>query len=262
MTLSLAFSTIAAATVVVLFARRHRPLPSRLSRLICDIAEATTATTVAAGGHPHRNRLSTHSRRARFQRQALIAIGLSMLTLIGGPVMAILAISAALVQARVTDRRRRRRRVDAIAARFPDFVDLFVLTIRAGCTPVQAFRVLAATVEQPFQAVLLDVDRRVAGGDRFAEAVGQLPIGLGPIAQALADGLALADRHGTPLAPMLDRLADDARSQRRRNADSAARQLPIRLSFPLVGCTLPSFVLLTIVPLMAGTLSSIQGLHP
>ena len=106
--------------------------------------------------------------------------------------------------------------------------------------------------------------RRADTGQRFAEAVTALleppPHGLGPIAQPLVDALALADRYGTPLPPILDRLADEARAQRRRNADAAARRLPIQLSFPLVGCTLPSFVLLTVVPLMAGTFSSLHGL--
>jgi pilus assembly protein TadC len=89
-----------------------------------------------------------------------------------------------------------------------------------------------------------------------------LPRRLGQIAQPLADALALADRYGTPLPPVIDRLADEARAQRRRNSEAAARQLPVRLAFPLVGCTLPSFVLLTIVPLMAGALSSLRGLMP
>jgi pilus assembly protein TadC len=101
----------------------------------------------------------------------------------------------------------------------------------------------------------------VADGERFADALITLPMCLGAVAQPLADALSLCDRYGAPLAPILDRLADEARAQRRRNADIAARQLPIRLSFPLVLLTLPSYVLLTIVPLMAGTISSLHGLR-
>jgi pilus assembly protein TadC len=61
-----------------------------------------------------------------------------------------------------------------------------------------------------------------------------------------------------PLAPTLARLAADARHDRRRQAEAAARALPVRLSFPLVLCLLPAFVLLGIVPAMAPAL---QGLH-
>ena len=152
-----------------------------------------------------------------------------------------------------------RKRQRVLALGFPDFIDVLVLTVRAGCTPLQAFATLAESVEPTLGDALRAVAQRVSRGERFADALGELPRQLGRIAQPLADALAMSDRYGTPLAPLLDRLADEARAQRRRNADAAARQLPVRLSFPLVGFTLPSFVLLTIVPLMAGTFSSLQA---
>lgn len=154
-----------------------------------------------------------------------------------------------------------RKQQRVLALGFPDFIDVLVLTVRAGCTPLQAFDMLAESVDPPLGDALRAVAQRVSRGDRFADALGELSRQLGRIAQPLADALAMSDRYGTPLAPILDRLADEARAQRRRNADAAARQLPVRLSFPLVGFTLPSFVLLTIVPLMAGTFSSLQALR-
>ena len=147
-----------------------------------------------------------------------------------------------------------------LARSYPDFIELLVLTVRSGYTPLQAFETLSESTELVFRPALNAVVQRVARGERFADAVTELPARLGRIAEPLADAFALCARYGLALAPILDRLADEARAQRRRNADAAARQLPIRLSFPLVGCTLPSFVLLTIVPLMAGTISSLQGL--
>jgi Flp pilus assembly protein TadB len=160
---------------------------------------------------------------------------------------------------RLAGTQRRRQRVLALG--FPDFIDVLVLTVRAGCTPLQAFVTLAASVDPTLGDALRAVVQRVTRGERFADALVELPRQLGRIAQPLVDALAMSDRYGTPLAPILDRLADEARAQRRRNADAAARQLPVRLSFPLVGFTLPSFVLLTIVPLMAGTFSSLQALR-
>ena len=154
-----------------------------------------------------------------------------------------------------------RKQQRVLALGFPDFIDVLVLTVRTGCTPLQAFAMLAESVDPLLGNALRAVVQRVSRGERFADALGELPRQLGRIAQPLADALAMSDRYGTPLAPILDRLADEARTQRRRNADAAARQLPVRLSFPLVGFTLPSFVLLTIVPLMAGTFSSLQALR-
>ena len=94
-------------------------------------------------------------------------------------------------------------------------------------------------------------------GDRFADALHRLREGLGPVAQPLIDSLSAADRYGLPLAPVLERLSFEARQQRRRDTEAAARELPVRLAVPLVLCTLPSFVLLAIVPVLLGALSSL-----
>ena len=96
-------------------------------------------------------------------------------------------------------------------------------------------------------------------GERFADALGQLQARLGSVAQPLVDSLSAADRYGLPLAPVLERLAVEARQQRRRDAEAAARELPVRLAMPLVLCTLPSFVLLAIIPLLFGALSSLHS---
>ena len=68
-----------------------------------------------------------------------------------------------------------------------------------------------------------------------------------------------ADRSGAPLGPTLERLSIEARAERRRLADADARRLPVRLSFPLVGCTLPAFVLLGIAPAILAALTSLGG---
>jgi tight adherence protein C len=65
-----------------------------------------------------------------------------------------------------------------------------------------------------------------------------------------------------PIEPVLDRLAIEVRAERRRTADRHARTLPVKLSFPLVACTLPSFVLLAIVPAVMGALSTLRGTLP
>ena len=62
-----------------------------------------------------------------------------------------------------------------------------------------------------------------------------------------------ADRTGAPVAPALERLAAEERTQLRRRAEARARKVPVRLLFPLVFLVLPAFGLLTVVPaLLAG----------
>jgi len=48
------------------------------------------------------------------------------------------------------------------------------------------------------------------------------------------------------------------RRDRRRKAEEAARRIPVKLLFPLVGCTLPAFALLTVAPLIAGAVRSLH----
>jgi tight adherence protein C len=154
--------------------------------------------------------------------------------------------------------RRTVRATRQIAAGYPDALDLLVLSIRAGYLPAQAIVEITPFLPPRLRGAFAAVDREMQQGTRFADALQQLNAQLGPIAQPLVDSLSSADRYGLPLAPVLERLAFEARQQRRREADATARELPVRLAMPLVLCTLPSFVLLAIVPLLLGALSSLH----
>jgi tight adherence protein C len=92
----------------------------------------------------------------------------------------------------------------------------------------------------------------------LADALDALPQRLGETARPLAATIGNAERYGTPLGPALESLAHEARRERRRAADEAARTLPVKLCFPLVCCTLPAFVLLTIAPLVAGAIRTLR----
>lgn len=155
-------------------------------------------------------------------------------------------------------RRRRRRHARAVEAAVPDLVDLVVLGVRAGLLPVTALRIAHPWLAPPVHAAVAEVLSAVDRGERFADALPVLAERLGPALHPFVDGLAAADRDGLPLAPVLERLAADARTARRRRLDATARQLPVRLALPLVLCTLPSFVLLSVVPLLLAAFSSLR----
>ncbi len=152
----------------------------------------------------------------------------------------------------------RRRRARWVDAALPDALDLVVLAVRAGHLPVAAL----SAVHHHFAPVLREPTARmldeVHHGRRFADALPMLSAELGPSLDPLVDGLAGADRDGLPLAPVLERLAADARAHRRRHLDALARQIPVRLAVPLVVCILPSFVLLAVVPLLLAALTSLH----
>jgi tight adherence protein C len=155
-------------------------------------------------------------------------------------------------------RRDRLRRVEFL----PDLVELIVIAVRAGATPTAALSLVAPNAPDPLRPALAEVDHRLRRGQRLADALPAFVDLLGHEATVFVDALATADRYGLPLAPVLDRLADDIRGERRRRAEAQARTLPVKLAFPLVMCTLPSFVLLAIVPALLGALSTLRGSAP
>jgi tight adherence protein B len=67
-----------------------------------------------------------------------------------------------------------------------------------------------------------------------------------------------AERDGLPILDTVMRLATDLRNERRRQLDTRIRQLPTRLSIPLVLCVLPSFLFLSVAPLVLASLSQLS----
>lgn len=63
-----------------------------------------------------------------------------------------------------------------------------------------------------------------------------------------------ADRDGLPVADTVHRLSTEMRMQRRHASDIRIRQLPTQLALPVVFCVLPSFIFLTVLPLVFANL--------
>lgn len=149
-------------------------------------------------------------------------------------------------------------------AAWPETIELVVLALQAGASPLGAVEAIAgrAGVEPVVGEAFGEVAHRMHRGAGLADALVALPERLGPVAAEFADSIAAADRYGMPLGPVLDRLAAEARDERRRRSEIEARSLPVKLSFPLVVCTLPSFVLVAIVPAVLGAISTLRNATP
>lgn len=160
---------------------------------------------------------------------------------------------------RLTERRRTRRQRQRALAELPDLIELLVIAIRSGCTPSAALALIGHCCPVGLQPVVGEVRHRMQRGATLADALTAFSDTLGEAARPLVDGLATADRYGLPLLPVLDRLGDDIRTERRMAAERQARTLPVKLAFPLVVCTLPSFVLIAIAPALLGAVSTLRG---
>lgn len=154
--------------------------------------------------------------------------------------------------------RRQHARLDAwLHDQLPDVVDLLALTAAAGLPVGAALVAIGDRPGGPLGAALARAAAHVRRGGSTAGALAVLG-DVGAPARPLVDALVQHDRYGTPLLPALERVAIEARARRRRRAEEAARRLPVTLLFPLVFTTFPAFVLLTVVPLLAGSLGSLS----
>jgi tight adherence protein C len=155
-------------------------------------------------------------------------------------------------------RRQHRRRAAAVVDGLPELIDLVRVGVDAGLDAGTALRTAAEHVELGgvIAEALHGVHQRVERGDRLTDALVEIEL-LGDPARGLHGALTASLRHGVPVGPALERAADDARDTRRRRREEATRTLPVKLIFPLVFCTLPALVLLTVVPLLVRSFPSL-----
>lgn len=155
------------------------------------------------------------------------------------------------------ERGARRDRVRSLVGSMPDVIDLFRVAAGAGATVHEAVVEVAAVSSGPIRDALSMVVRRTSRGERLTMALSVLVDDLGEPVRPLVAALVSCERDGATLRVPLERAANVARDVRRRDAEVAARRVPVRLVLPLVACVLPAFALLTVVPLLAGTLRSL-----
>jgi tight adherence protein C len=133
-----------------------------------------------------------------------------------------------------------------------------VLAVGAGLTVPLAVAAVARHATGPLAAELRRALADAHHGRRLADALDDVPARVGETARPLTAALVASERYGAPVVAGLERLATEVRRDRRRRAEEAARRVPVKLLFPLVTCTLPAFALLTVAPLIAGTLGSLR----
>jgi Flp pilus assembly protein TadB len=218
--------------------RRDRPAgPSR----------DPTASPVARSPAPTRNQ-------GWLRLAAAVAVGTAVWAFAPGAWGAAAAAVAALVvwhRSRAWEPASVRRRRLRIEAELPWVVDLLSATLRTGMGPVEALT-RVAEVCHPDVRVELDVPlaRLRLGVDPvsvWAELTDHPELG------RLGNALRRATESGAPVVDALARLADDLRAGRRAAVEVRVRRIEVRAAVPLGVCLLPAFVLLAVVPLVAGS---------
>ncbi|QXJ26657.1 type II secretion system F family protein [Actinomadura graeca] len=149
----------------------------------------------------------------------------------------------------------RKREQARLVADLPVAVDLLAACLRGGTPWHDAVEAVADAVGGPLGDALRGVAVQIRLGADPADAwlvLAKDPV-LAPLARAAVRGVS----SGAALAPSLSRLARDQRRIARTTAAARARAAGIRALAPLGLCFLPAFVLLGVVPAIAGIASTI-----
>lgn len=241
---------------------------------ILAVLSAAGAGVAAGSGRPHRVAVrlralirpgdaapgpSVRRFRPRARRRAVCAAaGVSLALAVGGLGGAIAGVAggvllsrfvAGLEPARARVRRRR------VASDLPLAADLLSVCLDAGTPFTEAADAVAAAVGGPVGARLRSaVAEERLGGDpvEIWRAVGREPA-FRPLARAYVRAV----QSGAPLSAGLARVAAEQRRQVRTEAVARARAAGVHVVAPLGLCFLPAFVLLGIVPAVAGLVRTI-----
>ncbi len=150
-----------------------------------------------------------------------------------------------------------RARRERLAADVAIAADLLAACLASGSTLDAAAAAVADAIGGPLgESLHTTVATLRLGGDpvttwRTLEA--------DSILAPLARTLARAAETGAPVGDAVARLADEQRRDRRWAAEVAARRVGVLTAGPVGLCFLPAFLLIGIVPVIAGVVSSVLG---
>jgi Flp pilus assembly protein TadB len=148
-----------------------------------------------------------------------------------------------------------RRRRATLDAELPHVVDLMTAALAAGAAPTTALALVAEVVDPVMEEELRSWTTRLAlGGDPvtvWESMAGHPQLG------RLGTTLHRSAESGAPVTAALQRLSEDLRARRRAAVEERVRQVEVRAAVPLGVCLLPAFVLVGVVPLVAGSVSGL-----
>ncbi|HET9421891.1 MAG TPA: type II secretion system F family protein [Nocardioides sp.] len=149
-----------------------------------------------------------------------------------------------------------RRRRESVRRDLPHVVTLLGSALSGGAAPGAAVALVCQALPGPAAARLEPLAACLALGADPAQVWATLTHD--PELGALGRSLARAHASGTPVVAAVERLADDLASRARAEVEDRARAVGVKAAVPLGLCLLPAFVLIGIVPLVAGLLAELS----
>lgn len=184
--------------------------------------------------------------------------GLGAVTVVqgpAGPVVGVLAAVAAWVAIGRAEPPETRRAREDVRRQLPHLVDLFAATLRAGAAPGDGLAVVCSALPGAAADRLSSVSARLALGIDPVQVWESL--GADPELAPLGRTLARAQATGASVVRSVERLADELAGRARADVEERARAVGVKAALPLGLCLLPAFILVGIVPLVAGLLGTL-----
>jgi len=222
------------------------------------VVPGTVRLPLPAGPHTAPPPVEREGGLRRWRLPCALLSGAGAAVLLGGPAAPLAGLVAAaavwVVAGRIEPRSARLRR-EEVRRDLPHLVTLLGAALRAGAAPGAAIDVVCRALPGAAADLLGPVAARLSlGGDPFAvwSALAGDPA-LGQLGRAMAR----AHRSGAPVVAAVDRLSEELARRSRAEVEDRARAVGVRAAVPLGVCLLPAFLLLGIVPLVAGLARSI-----
>ena len=227
--------------------------PGRTAAVCGAPGPGSVARPVSAGGEPPAHGLRS---RLRGPPAACALLGVALAVLLGDALGIGLGLAVVLGGPRLLDRlepRAERQARVRFATDLPGALDLLAACLAGGAALPAAVGGVADAVPGPCGQRLGRVAAALAVGAAPADAWAELAVGdADGLAASAARALARAAEGGAPVAATVARLADDARAERRSLGEQAAARAGVQAVGPLALCFLPAFVLVGVVPVIAG----------
>ena len=145
------------------------------------------------------------------------------------------------------------KRQQRLALSLPEGLDLLTICVEAGLGFDAALVQVARNLKGPLAAEFARVLREMQIGKSRAEAMRAMAERSSvPELRAFVSALTQSAELGIPVANVLREQAKEMRVRRRQRAEAQAQKVPVKMTFPLIGCLLPA---LFVVVLGAGLIT-------
>jgi len=139
------------------------------------------------------------------------------------------------------------RRQQQLAVSLPEALDLLTICVEAGLGFDAALAHVARNLRGPLPAEFARVLQEMQIGKSRAEAMRALADRSSvPELRAFVSALTQSAELGIPVANVLREQAKEMRVRRRQRAEAQAQKIPVKMTFPLVGCLLPAMFVIVL----------------